>query len=42
MAELDTLAPLPVSLLFPDIEPIEINAQVYQELREGRIITPRD
>lgn len=40
--ELDTLTPLPVSLLFPDIEPIEIDAQVYQELREGRIIAPRD
>ena len=40
--ELDTLTPLPVSLLFPDIEPIEIDAQVYQELREGRIIVSRD
>jgi tRNA pseudouridine55 synthase len=40
--DLNTLTPLPVSLLFPDIEPIEIDAQVYQELREGRIIVPRD
>jgi tRNA U55 pseudouridine synthase TruB len=39
---LNTLTPLPLDLLFPDIENIEIDAQIYQELREGRIITPRD
>jgi hypothetical protein len=42
IADLDNLTPLPLDLLFPDIENIEIDAQIYQELREGRIITPRD
>ena len=32
--DLDALTPLPLDLLFPDIENIEIDAQVYQELRE--------
>jgi tRNA pseudouridine55 synthase len=40
--DLDALTPLPLDLLFPDIENIEIDAQVYQELREWRIIAPRD
>jgi hypothetical protein len=32
--DLDTLSPIPLDFLFPDIENIEIDAQVYQELRE--------
>lgn len=32
--DLDALTPLPLDLLFPDIENIEIDSQVYQELRE--------
>jgi tRNA pseudouridine55 synthase len=40
--DLDTLSPIPLDFLFPDIENIEIDAQVYQELREWRIISPWD
>ena len=34
IGDLYTLTPLPMTLLFPDIENIEIDAQIYQELKE--------
>lgn len=39
--DLDALTPLPVWLLFPDIESLEIDDTTYRELREGRTIQSR-